>query len=359
MANLRTTVILKTDIVASTPRLAGQTQAEMGLQRKQHKQLITEIAVRNLGSIFQEEGDGYWIEFASVTTAAIAAIEMHQNLQSMQAGKGEKQRLAIRIAIAVGDILHQERDTIGTTMNLTARIEKVTPPHEIYLSQAAWLVLNKAEVQTSFVGEFKFKGFSEPEKIYKVEQKYRTRVILDQYILFADVRDWESYTKSKRVDEVEQFLIEYDDLVNEICEYHSGVIRGVTRDQYFITFSEASQTLNAIERLCLHWKSVIERHGVGISIIVHKGNLNVFRSYVYSNDIYIMVYLERLGKIFHPYKDQISVVTTGKIRDEVKGTSWEHKFQEFDKEKITEELYQSIIKEHGAYNFITGKNQEK
>jgi class 3 adenylate cyclase len=358
MANLRTTVILKTDIVASTPRLAGQTQTEMGLQRKQHKQLITEIAARNLGSIFQEEGDGYWIEFPSVTTAALAGIEMHQNLGSMQAGKAEKQRLAIRIAITVGDILHQEHDSIGTAMNLTARIEKVTPPHEIYLSHAAWLVLNKADVQTSFVSEFNFKGFSEPEKIYKVEQKYRTHIILDQYIVFADVRDWESYTKSKKVEEVEQFLIEYDDLVNEICENHSGVIRGVTRDQYFMTFSDAGQTLDAIEKLCQHWKSVIERHGIGISIIVHKGNLNVFRSYVYSNDIYIMVYLERLGKIFRPYKDQISVVTTGKIREEVEGTSWEPKFQEFDKDKITEELYQSIIKEHGAYNFLVGNDQE-
>ena len=153
MANLRTTVILKTDIVDSTPRLAEQTQAEMGLQRKQHKQFITEVANKNFGSIFQEEGDGYWIEFPSVTTAVLAAMEMHQNLRTMQAGKGEKQRLAIRAAITVGDVLHQETDSIGTTMNLTARIEKVTPPDETYLSHAAWLILNKAEVQTSYVND--------------------------------------------------------------------------------------------------------------------------------------------------------------------------------------------------------------
>ena len=144
MPNLRTTVILKTDIVDSTPRVAGQTQSEIGLQRKQHKRFITDIAIKNHGSILQEEGDGYWIEFPSVTTAVLTAIEMHQNLRSMQIGKGEKQRLAIRVVITVGDILHQGNDTIGTTLSLTARIEKVTPPDEIYLSHAAWLVLNKA-----------------------------------------------------------------------------------------------------------------------------------------------------------------------------------------------------------------------
>jgi class 3 adenylate cyclase len=80
MANLRTTVILKTDIVDSTPRTARQTQSEMSLQRKQHKRFISEIVTKNAGMIFQEEGDAFLIEFPSVTTAALAAIEMHQSL---------------------------------------------------------------------------------------------------------------------------------------------------------------------------------------------------------------------------------------------------------------------------------------
>src|SRR6266540_2930267 len=158
MANMRTTVILKTDVVDSTPRIAIQSQAEMGLERTRHKRFISETAIRNRGSVFQEEGDAYWIEFPGVTTAVLAAIEMHQTLRAMQIGKGEKQRLAIRAVITVGDILYQGNDTIGTTMSLTARIEKITPPDEIYLSHAAWLVLNRAEVETEYVSEFNFKG---------------------------------------------------------------------------------------------------------------------------------------------------------------------------------------------------------
>ena len=56
MANMRTTVILKTDVVDSTPRTARLTQSEMGIQRKQHKRLISEIATKNESAIFQEEG---------------------------------------------------------------------------------------------------------------------------------------------------------------------------------------------------------------------------------------------------------------------------------------------------------------
>jgi len=88
MENYRTTVILKTDIVDSTLKLAVQTQTEMSLQRKQHKQFISEIATKHQGSVFQEEGDAYLVECPSVTNAVLAAIEMHQTLRSMQARKG-------------------------------------------------------------------------------------------------------------------------------------------------------------------------------------------------------------------------------------------------------------------------------
>jgi class 3 adenylate cyclase len=355
MANYRTTVMLKTDIVDSTPRLAGQTQAEMGLQRKQHKRFIADIATKNLGSILQEEGDAYWIEFPSVTTAVLTAIEMHQNLRSMQTGKSEKQRLAIRAIITVGDILHQERDTIGTTMSLTARIEKVTPPGEIYLSHAAWLVLNKAEVQTSFVNEFSFKGFHEPEKVYKVEQKHSTRVITNQYIIFTDLAGWSKYILAKSVEEIEKFLLDYDDLLNEICENHNGVVRSATGDNYFLTFSDINQVLNAVEELCEQWKAIFHRHKIGLKIGIHKGNLNIFRSYIYSQsqDINTAAYMTQLNRVTD--KDGFSIIVTGSIRKASQGTRWERKFVELDKNTIPEEnILRRVVEEHGAYQFIVG-----
>ena len=352
MPNLRTTVILKTDVVDSTPRIAGQTQTEMGLQRKQHKQFISDVAIKHLGAIFQEEGDAYWIEFPSVTTAVLAAIEMHQNLRSMQAGKSEKQRLAIRAAITVGDILHQEDDSIGTTMSLTARIEKVTPPDEIYLSHAAWLVINKAEVQTSFVNEFHFKGFSEPEKVYKVDQKYGIRVLTDQCIVLADAKGFTNFFRSTNAAVVENFLLEYDDLMNDICAKHGGVIRQINGDMYFITFEKAEQTISALKRLCLNWKRVLERYNVGMSVGAHKGNLFLFRSYAFSEDVNTTGYLSELSKFYKSGMDQIFVVISGKLLDETNFTGGDVIFQPLDGEKLTQEIYRTIVREHRAYRLM-------
>ena len=352
MGNLRTTVILKTDIVDSTPRVAALTQSEMGLQRKQHKHFISEIVIRNHGSIFQDEGDAYWIEFPSVTTAVLAAIEMHQNLRSMQVGRGEKQRLAIRAAISVGDILHQENDTIGTTMSLTARIEKVTPSDEIYLSHAAWLVLNKAEVQTSFVNEFHFKGFSEPEKVYKVDQKYGIRVFTDQYIVLADAKGFTNFFRSANAEVVESFLLEYDNLMNEVCVKHGGVIRQVNGDMYFITFEEADRTISALKMICLNWKRVLKRYNVGISIGAHKGSLFLFRSYAFSEDVNTTEYLSELSRFYKSDTDQIFIVVSGNVMDETNFIASDVRFQPLDGEKLTQEIYKTILREYRAYRLV-------
>jgi len=359
MENYRTTVILKTDIVDSTLKLAVQTQTEMSLQRKQHKQFISEIATKHQGSVFQEEGDAYLVEFPSVTNAVLAAIEMHQTLRSMQAGKGEKQRLAIRAVITVGDILHQGSDAMGMTMSLTARIEKFTPPDEIYLSHAAWLVLNKAEVQTSLVGEFDLKGFSESEKVYKVEQKNSVRVLTNQYIIFTDIRGWSTYTQSKDTENVISFLAKYDDLMNEICNSYGGVIRNASGDQYFLTFSDVERLFLAVEKLCASWKNMVDLYKLGLSVGIHKGDLNIIRSYLFSNDIHTTIFLERLNSLAYPNKETISVVTTGKVKENALNTRWAGNFREIDSSVITNERLQLIIKEHGAYWFHAEGDEQR
>jgi len=349
MANYRTTVILKTDIVDSTPRLAGHTQAEMRQQRKQHRQFIAQTAAKNLGVVFEEEGDSYWIEFPSVTNACFAAIEMHQNLHAQQAGKGEKQRLAIRAVITAGDILHDGVDSMGMTMSLTARLEKFTPPEEIYLSHAAWLLLNKAEVQTSFVNEFNIKGFVEPEKVYRVDQKHRVRTLVNQFIVFADIRGWSAYTKSRTIEDVEDILTRYDDLMNNICETYGGAIRNMSGDQYFLTFSEAENVFRAIEQLISSWKEVSDGMQLGLSIAIHKGDLSIIRSYLFSNDIHATNFLEDINKISYPNPATISVVTSKVVKLNADNTGWQTRFNEVDTSRISDEKLLSIIREYGAY----------
>ena len=88
-----------------------------------------------------------------MTAGALAAMAMQEELRLAEAAKGDR-RLAMRIVITLGDVLHQEGALGGDAVVLASRIEGLTPPHEIYLSAAAWLAVNQAEVLTALVDAF-------------------------------------------------------------------------------------------------------------------------------------------------------------------------------------------------------------
>ena len=283
------------------------------------------------------------------TAAVLSAIEIQQNLKALLSGSG-KGRLAIRIVITVGDVLYDVDDLHGAAMSLTARIEKITPADEIYLSHAAWLILPRAEAQTSFVDEFKLKGFPEPEKIYKVELKQRTRIIKDQYIVFTDVKGWGSYARSSTVDVVENFLLMYDNLVNEIVLQHGGLVRSFSGDSFFLTFPELDQTLAAMENLHKRWKEVTRAFGLGLTVGIHRGDLNIFRMYVFSDDVQATDMLT--GFRFNQPDEECSILASRKIRDDALGTNWEQKFIEVVRGEIKNDFERQVVSEYGVYQFI-------
>src|SRR6266849_6301063 len=143
MTTLRTTVIMKTDISGSTVKFRGLAEADLHALLIDHREFLRRHALAHDGRIVKPEGDGFWLAFPSVTAAALAARAMQEELRLAQPNKGDD-RLAMRVVISLGDVLHEDGALVGDTVVLTARLEAITPPDEIYLSAAAWLALNQA-----------------------------------------------------------------------------------------------------------------------------------------------------------------------------------------------------------------------
>lgn len=340
MANLRSTVIMKTDICGYTVRVKHLSQSELSSLLNEHKFFISDVSAKNEGSIIKGEGDSFWIIFPSVTAAALAAIEMQQELRAMQSGKTEVERLAIRVSITLGDVLHQDRDIFGDTVNLTARIESVTPPDEIYLSQAAWLALNKAEVQTSFVNEFSLKGMSEPERIYRIDQDHKTRIIKNQAIIKTDLRGFIAYQEACSIKDIEYLLTNFDTFEKTICEDYGGSIRSIVGDSHLLTFPEAHSALAAMESLCEKWKLFIGPNQIpcGLSIGITKGNLYIFRACTYGKDINTATRLGKVSEIVGAETEKNSVVVSEQVKREVSGSKWEYKLIKIDKNVILDNI---------------------
>lgn len=358
MANLRSTVITKTDICGFTTLVKNLSELELSTLLNAHKSFILDLSTKNEGSLIKGEGDSFWIIFPSVTSAALAAVEMQQELRRLQSGKSDDNRLSIRVTIALGDVLHQDRDIFGDTVNLTARIESITPQDEIYLSQAAWLALNKAEVQASFVNEFPLKGMNELEKIYRIDQKHKTRIVQNQTIIVTDVKGFTAYQESNSIENVEKLISHLDRLEQEVCEEYGGTIRLIMGDAYLLTFQSAHLALAAVEKLCKNWQRFIQSNHIpcGLGIGVAQGDLYIFRSCIYGKGINGALRLEYISSLVCPSKDKNSVVISQRIKDEVGGTIWENKVQKIEQVVTSDQKLHKIsrefLNENEIYQFI-------
>ena len=221
MTTWRTTVIMKTDIKSSTVRFRGLPDAELDALLTEHRAFVSRLAAAHDGRIVKPEGDGFWLVFPSVTAGTLAAMSMQEELRLAQPNRGDD-RLAMRIVLTLGDVLHQEGALIGDAVVLAVRIEDITPPDEIYLSAVAQLAVNQAEVRTAFVDAFSFKGFPEAVPVYRIEQTHRTRVVAEQYIVVTDLHGFTTVLETAPLAVIEKSFEWLLELVGRVCRECSG-----------------------------------------------------------------------------------------------------------------------------------------
>jgi class 3 adenylate cyclase len=327
---------MKSDLRDSTPLYKSLAESELSRVLHEQKQLFSRLVQQHEGHLVKGEGDAFWVTFPSVTAAVEVAIAIQQELKEQQTGKISEGRVAVRIVISLGDVLHQGNDIFGYAVNLVSRIEGVTPADEIYLSEVARLALNEAEIETSLVGEFTFKGVAQPEKVYRVAQPHRTRLLRDQTIVVTDLRYFAAYQQHHTVADVERLLIHIEKTVRAATEAQGGTIRYSIGDTYCLTFSEPALALTAVDEICRTWQAYIQETRDACPIIagIHQGDLAMFRAYLYGEAITRTFRLQQFGSALHPYPSQNCVVVSGRVYDLVAGTVWQERLRQVQPDEV-------------------------
>lgn len=120
------------------------------------------------GHIVKSMGDALLLTFRSPTNAMLCAQQLHDRLALYHQQQPEQEEIVIRVAAHLGEVRITRNDVFGEAVNLAARIEAVTPAAEIYLSEAVYLAMNKAEVPVESAGQFSLDGFEHPLHLYRV-----------------------------------------------------------------------------------------------------------------------------------------------------------------------------------------------
>jgi adenylate cyclase len=122
------------------------------------------------GRLIRTTGDGFLVEFDSAADAVCCALEIQDELAEHDAGVDRERRLQFRIGVNIGDVIVDDCDIYGNSVNIAARLEGLAQPGEVYVAQSVRDHL-QGHVGLCFEdrGERRVKNIARPIRVYCVK----------------------------------------------------------------------------------------------------------------------------------------------------------------------------------------------
>ena len=140
----RLAAILAADVVGYSRLMSEDEVGTLAALRSLRADLFEPLTKEHGGSIVKRMGDGWIVEFHSVSEAVRSAMKVQDGLTNHDLIK-------LRIGIHIGEVTFQDEDIYGDGINIAARLEEMAKPGEILISDTAHHSLDGKAV-TNFHG---------------------------------------------------------------------------------------------------------------------------------------------------------------------------------------------------------------
>ncbi|MBV9201966.1 MAG: adenylate/guanylate cyclase domain-containing protein, partial [Alphaproteobacteria bacterium] len=131
----RLTAVLLADVVGYS-RLMSVDEEDTHVRIADYvKDLIEPKIAEHEGRLIRTMGDGFLVEFDSAADAVYCGLEIQEELARRDHGIDPDRRIQLRIGINTGDVIVDERDIYGNSVNIAARLEGLAKPGEIYVTR--------------------------------------------------------------------------------------------------------------------------------------------------------------------------------------------------------------------------------
>jgi adenylate cyclase len=153
--------IMFTDIVGYTALMGEDEQKAFDILKK-NRELQKPVIEQFHGRYIKELGDGLLASFPTASDSVYAAIRIQEICQSTGS-------FQLRIGIHLGEVVFEHEDVFGDGVNITSRIQAISEPGTIYISESVYLnVSNKPGINTRFIKEDLLKNVKDPVRVYEV-----------------------------------------------------------------------------------------------------------------------------------------------------------------------------------------------
>jgi adenylate cyclase len=164
----RLTAVLLADVVGYSRLMSVDEEGTHIRLADCVKTLIEPMVARHEGRLVRSKGDGFLAEFDSAVNAVNCAVEIQHSLAARDDAAGDR-KLQLRIGINSGDVIVEENDIYGNSVNIAARLEGLAEPGGISVTAAVHEQLHgHPNLYFEDTGDRWVKNINRPIRIYRV-----------------------------------------------------------------------------------------------------------------------------------------------------------------------------------------------
>jgi len=171
--------ILFVDIAGFTATTSRQSRVENARLLQTFGSTLLPLIKGYKGKLIKTIGDALLITFRSPTDAMLCSMALQDAMHAHNLSARNGEKIHIRVAANLGEVRVTKNDIFGEPVNVASRIEGVAPADEIYLSEAVYMAMNKAEVPAREVGSKELAGVSQPVRLYNIPRFSTPRLVAE------------------------------------------------------------------------------------------------------------------------------------------------------------------------------------
>lgn len=165
------------DIAGFTVATSRQSRQENARFLHVFNSTLLPLIARFEGRHIKSIGDALLLTFRSPTDAMLCSMALQDAMHAQNLNAPPESTIHIRVAAHLGEVRVIKKDIFGEPVNVAARIEGITPSQEIYLSEAVYMAMNKAEVPAQEVGFHELRGVAQPVRLYNIPRFSTHRLV--------------------------------------------------------------------------------------------------------------------------------------------------------------------------------------